>query len=126
MYLSISCLFSNPLLRSHEFTCRMKSKKQIKNKHNNAFFRSKKTTPQTRSDDFVYGKDRFRCRAPRKSSVHISVIIIQCQQFHSVCFYFSICVYVILMMFILDGYEKVKYMMNYKMLYNDTYALDYI
>ena len=60
MYLSISCLFSNPLLRSHEFTCRMKSKKQIKNKHNNAFYKSKKITPQTRTDDFVYGKDRFR------------------------------------------------------------------
>jgi hypothetical protein len=66
------------------------------------------------------------CRAPRKTSVHISVIIVQCQQFHSVCFYFSICVYVILVMLILDGYENVKYMINDKMLYNDTYALDYI
>ena len=66
------------------------------------------------------------CRAPRKTSVHISVIIVQCQQFHSVCFYFSICVYVILVMLILDGYEKVKYMINDKILYNDTYALDYI
>jgi len=66
------------------------------------------------------------CRAPRKNTVHISVIIIQCRQFHTYFIYFIIIVYVILVMLVIDGYEKFRYIISDKMIYNDTLALHFI
>lgn len=66
------------------------------------------------------------CRAPRKNTVHISVIIVQSRQFHTYFIYFIIIIYIILIMLFIDGYEKIKYMISDKMIYNDTLALDFI
>lgn len=75
----------------------------------------------------IYDLDKCPlCRAPRKNAVHISVIIVQCRHFHNYVMYFIIIVYIIVIMLFIDGYEKMKYMISDKIIYNDTLVVDFI